>query len=175
VTLILVSHNNYLVREHCERALPIDHGRIVCDAAADEVLSQYEAQQAGTPETSGEGFDAFAVGSDVGSDTLTEGAFWIDFRLGPPHTGTRMLPVSVYLKNGDGTRVAAFTTSSCEVSDRTTRLTARLPGFAAGTYYVDVKVGSAFHGTHVLHNYPVRIEGPPVTHGCALTLPLHPA
>ncbi len=45
VTICLVSHAHDTVREHCTRALWLDHGRLVADGTAESVIKQYLDQQ----------------------------------------------------------------------------------------------------------------------------------
>lgn len=40
-TLLLVSHDPAMVAELCTRAILIEHGRMICDAAPDQVLDRY--------------------------------------------------------------------------------------------------------------------------------------
>ena len=41
-TILLVTHNMDNVEEHCERAILIDHGRIIVDGSADEAIAMYK-------------------------------------------------------------------------------------------------------------------------------------
>jgi lipopolysaccharide transport system ATP-binding protein len=41
VTIFLVSHSHDMIREHCTRALWLDHGRLIADGAAEPVIVQY--------------------------------------------------------------------------------------------------------------------------------------
>lgn len=41
--LVLASHNDVLLRQHCNRALWLDRGRVRMDGGVDEVLSEYDA------------------------------------------------------------------------------------------------------------------------------------
>jgi len=43
-TLLFVSHSGQTVKEMCDRALWIDHGRVMADGGADEVLAAYEGR-----------------------------------------------------------------------------------------------------------------------------------
>jgi len=41
-TILLVTHDMASVREHCERAILIDHGCIIVDGSADEAIAMYK-------------------------------------------------------------------------------------------------------------------------------------
>ncbi|MFZ0313065.1 MAG: ABC transporter ATP-binding protein [Candidatus Korobacteraceae bacterium] len=41
-TILLVTHNMDNVEEHCERAILVDHGRIVVDGSPDEAIAMYK-------------------------------------------------------------------------------------------------------------------------------------
>jgi ABC-type polysaccharide/polyol phosphate transport system ATPase subunit len=46
-TIVLVSHDNWWIRNFCGRALVIDEGRVVADAKPDEALQAYDCQLRG--------------------------------------------------------------------------------------------------------------------------------
>jgi lipopolysaccharide transport system ATP-binding protein len=48
-TLLFVSHNAGMVLELCDRAIWLDHGELVMQGAAKEVVSAYQGMNVGTP------------------------------------------------------------------------------------------------------------------------------
>jgi ABC-type polysaccharide/polyol phosphate transport system ATPase subunit len=50
--LILASHSNDLIKQMCNRAVLLDHGRVIRDGKPDEILEQYHEmlKRAQTPQ-----------------------------------------------------------------------------------------------------------------------------
>ena len=65
VTLIFVSHNLRLVEQLCDRAVLLDHGRVVDDGPADEVCDRYSAGGSLSVEAGSDAGEPVPVGVEV--------------------------------------------------------------------------------------------------------------
>ena len=180
VTLVLVSHNSNLIREHCPRCLLLEHGNIRYHGettGAFDIYEQWDEEQ-GVPLS--RGADApirhVRIFSEAGEGVIESNReFHVEFDY-PNADPSRLLPVFIFFRNTDNVRVATYVTQPENVGLKESRNAFRLLGapLAHGHYWVEVKIGSAYRGAHSSKGHPVYVQGLATNNGSAVVQSMFP-
>ncbi len=166
-TLILVSHNAFTVKQQCDTALLMDHGKEVFCGDVEEAYERY--QQINSSSGNGEGniknsdFSYFRIVSEVGERLVQDGKpFIIEFDVKEELLCQRDLPVKLTVFDADNSPVLSMVPASLHIkSTSKVRLQGAPLNLKNGTYTMQCKLGTAYQGTSVLNGYQFEVQGNP--------------
>jgi ABC-2 type transport system ATP-binding protein len=185
-TIVLVSHEMASVGRFCERAVWLDHGRLMADGASDKVIQGYmDAVASGTaltPDVRGDGRTAdreFAITSvrllDSDGNAVHEAESGAGLRIEIGYRAERSLEgleVGVTIFRDDGIRCVDAPLYGASVPQGRGSLVLDFPLFnlQGGSYDTTVAVyDPKRHSFHEFHDrlYPFRVRDPRSTGGVA--------
>jgi lipopolysaccharide transport system ATP-binding protein len=167
-TLILVSHNAFTVKQQCDAALLMDHGKEIFYGDVDEAYQRYheigqKADSAAQHHLANADYTFFRVSSGDGDHKVRSGEpFVISFGLRQELIGQSDLPLTITVFDADNAPVLSLQTASHNVaaSDHVS-LEASPVHLKDGTYSMQCKLGSSFRGTSVFRGYQFTVTGNP--------------
>lgn len=177
-TLILVSHNAFTVRQLCDRALLMDHGKEIFYGDVTEAYDRYheisaEVGVGDVPVDNGD-YTYFRVVSAAGPHIInaTE-PFRIEMGLKENTVATSEVPLTITVFDLDNAPILSLQPPGQFVQSCTqTAFEVGALNLKDGTYTMQCKLGSAFQGTSMYRGYQFQVHGNPRQVGTAVCLDL---
>lgn len=179
-TLILVSHNAFTVKQQCDSALLMHHGREVFYGDVDQAYEHYHRignQSAGAADLQhNSDYTHFLVRSSIGDHQVLSGEpFTIEFGLRGELVGERELPLTITVFDADNSPVLSLQTPSQMIhSCEQVALESSPIHLKDGSYTMQCKLGSAYQGTSMYRGYQFTVSGNPRQCHTAVCLDLSP-
>ena len=179
-TLILVSHNAFTVKQQCDAALLMDHGREIFYGDVDEAYEQYykigNKPGDGSLQLENADYTHFLVRSCQGEHQVRSGEpFQIEFGLRGELVGQSALPLTITVFDADNSPVLSLQTPSHMIScSQQVALEASPIHLKDGTYTMQCKLGSSYQGTSMYRGYQFTVSGNPRQCHTAVCVDLHP-
>jgi ABC-type polysaccharide/polyol phosphate transport system ATPase subunit len=168
ITLVLVSHNAYTVKQICDAALLMDHGREIYYGEVDEA---YERYQQITNKTNGSqiedkensDYTFFHLSSAAGRHVVQSGEpFTVEFGLRDELIGTSELPLIITIFDADNSPVLNLQPPDQMVSPSGQfQFQASPAHLKDGKYTLLCKLGSSYQGTSMFRGYQFSVIGNP--------------
>lgn len=179
-TLILVSHNAFTIRQLCDSALLMDHGKEVFHGDVSEAYDRYHkiSSEAGDGEVTADNSDYtyFRVNSASGQNVINaKEPFRIEFGLKKEVVGTSDVPLTITIFDQDNSPVLSlqpprqFTQPSTDKAFEIGAINLK-----DGNYAMQCKLGSSFQGTSMYRGFQFQVVGNPRQSSTAVCLELSP-
>ncbi len=179
-TLILVSHNAFTIKQQCDAALLLDHGKEIFYGDVDEAYEQYykigSESGEGSEQLKNADYTHFLVRSSEGEHRVRSGErFHIEFGLRGELVGQTALPLTITVFDADDSPVLSLQPPNHMIScNQQVAIEASPIHLKDGTYTMQCKLGSSYQGTSMYRGYQFTVSGNPRQCHTAVCVDLHP-
>lgn len=178
--LVFVSHNAYAVRQQCNRAIVMDHGKMLFEGDVDEAYSLYH--EMGRDESSDQvtftgDFESFRIIGEQDDNTITaDREFTIEIGLSEQVVLTAEMPITITIFDEDSSPLVALQPPSIVIKpQRLLRFSVGGLPLKNGDYTVQCKLGSTtIQGASTLQGHPLKVTGNPRHSNTPVCIDLEP-